>query len=72
MAYVSEVADALLALEEPWRSRFLHTVANLATDGRWNGRGEPRREELERWLEDLKLRLRVVSLLRAWTGGRGP
>ena len=72
MAYVSKVADALLALDEPWRSRFLHLVANEATGWRWNGRGEPTREELERWLEDLKLRLRVVSLLRAWTGGRGP
>jgi len=64
------VVDALLALDEPWRSRFLHLVANTATGWTWNGRGEPTREELEAWLKDLGLRLEVTALLRAWTGRR--
>ena len=70
MAHAKEVADALLALDEPWRSRFLHVVANMATGWSWNGRGEPTREELEEWLDDLELRLQVTYMLRAWIGGR--
>ena len=67
--YAEEVVDALLALEEPWRSRFLHAVARMAVGGQ-DGRGEPTREELEEWLEDLELRLRVARMLRDWTGGQ--
>lgn len=67
-----EVADALLALDEPWRSRFLKLTANIATGWSWNGRGEPTREELEEWLENPGLRRRVTELLQTWTGGRLP
>ncbi len=68
MVTTSEVVEALYALEEPWRSRFLHLVANKATGWRWDGRGEPTREELEEWLTDLRLRRWTAALLRAWTG----
>lgn len=63
-----ETVDTLLTLEEPWRNRFLHLIANEAAGWQWNGRGEPTREELEGWLEDLGLRLWVTALLRTWTG----
>lgn len=69
--HAREVVDALLALDEPWRSRFLEYMANQATGWRWNGRGEPTREEMEDWLrEDLELRMKVVKMVRNWTGGR--
>lgn len=69
MFTAGEVADALLALEEPWQSRFLVLVANMAIGWNWNGRGGPTREEALVWLEDQSLRRDVVRLLRAWNGG---
>jgi hypothetical protein len=57
---------ALFSLEEPWRSRFLDLVANLATNSTWDGR-PPTREEVTAWLSaDLDLYREVKLLLDAW------
>ena len=60
------LTDALFALEEPWQSRFLNLVANLATSATWDGR-QPTREEVLAWLSaDLDLYREVKLLLEAW------
>jgi hypothetical protein len=61
--------EALYALDEPWRGRFLHLVAALAT-GRWWDDRTPEPGELEGWLEESWILCRYVALLlEHWTGG---
>lgn len=56
----------LFSLEEPWQSRFLELIANLATNWTWDGR-RPTREELTAWLNtDADLYREVKLLLEAW------
>jgi hypothetical protein len=56
----------LFALDEPWRSRFLKLVANLATNWTWDGRA-PTPEQMSTWLRtDLDLYREVRMLLDAW------
>ena len=65
--WAEDVADEVLALDEPWRGRFLTLVANLATGGVWDEEDVPSREVLVAWLRaDLSLRFRVIQLLNAW------
>jgi hypothetical protein len=59
---VESLVDALLALDEPWRSRFLDLTANIATGWTWN-EPQPGREELVTWLtidEDLSRKVRLL------------
>ena len=60
------LAKDLFSLEEPWRSRFLDLVANMAT--RWKGNGhQPTREEIVAWLGGNPALYREIRvLLRAW------
>jgi hypothetical protein len=60
-----KLTSALFSLEEPWRSRFLHLVANQATGWTWNGR-LPTQTEVENWLGDWELYKHVKSQLSAW------
>ena len=60
------LAQALFSLDEPWKSRFLKLVANLATNWTWDGRA-PTCEEMSVWLcTDLDLYREVRMLLDAW------
>jgi hypothetical protein len=65
---VTPLAEALFSLEEPWQSRFLNLVANLATKWSWNGQ-RPTREEITGWLNvDPELYQHVELLLDTWRG----
>ena len=65
--WAEDVADEVLALDEPWRGRFLTVIAGLASGGRWEGEEEPSRGVLVGWLRaDLTLRRQVVQLLTTW------
>lgn len=67
---VEQLIEALYSLREPWRGRFLRLVADLATDGAWNGR-EPTREDLLTWLGgNLQLLRHVNLLVEAWSRSR--
>lgn len=63
---VESITEAMFALEEPWRGRFLALLANQATGGAWNGQ-RPERKEVMTWLrDDLDLYREVTLLLNAW------
>jgi hypothetical protein len=63
---VESLVDALLALDEPWRSRFLDLTANIATGWTWN-EPQPGREELVTWLTiDEDLSRKVGLLVSTW------
>ena len=62
------LAQALYALEEPWRSRFLCLVASLATGAPWNGR-LPTQEEVTAWLGNWHLHREVTLMVHAWRRG---
>jgi len=65
---VEPLTEALFSLEEPWQSRFLSLVANLATKWSWNGQ-RPTREEITDWLNvDPELYQEVNLLLDTWQG----
>ena len=65
---VASLTEALFSLEEPWQSRFLNLVANLATKWSWNGQ-RPTREEITGWLNvDPELHQHVKLLLDTWRG----
>jgi hypothetical protein len=65
---VSPLTEALFSLEEPWQSRFLNLVANLATKWSWNGQ-HPTHEEITGWLNvDPELYQNVELLLDTWRG----
>ena len=67
MSGPGQIGDAILALDEPWRGRFLKIVARWATGGTWDGRGEVTREDLVVWLRmDPRLRHHVALLLHTW------
>jgi hypothetical protein len=56
----------LFSLEEPWQSRFLELIANLATNWTWDGQ-RPTREDVTAWLStDADLYREVKLLLEAW------
>jgi hypothetical protein len=60
------LTEALFSLEEPWQSRFLNLVANLATKWSWDGQ-QPTREEIAGWLNaDSDLYQEIKLLLDAW------
>jgi hypothetical protein len=63
------LADGLLSLEEPWRSRFLYLLASRATDSSHTGHPATR-EDISRWLGDRLLREEIASLLDVWLGSR--
>ena len=66
LTQTDELIRTLFSLEEPWRSRFLDLVANLATNSPWDG-CPPTREEVTAWLSaDLDLYREVRLLLDAW------
>lgn len=59
--------DAILNLDEPWQSRFLSTIAEMATYGKWNGKGRPSEENILSWLRrDIRLRMFIVRMLNTW------
>lgn len=62
------LAQALFALDEPWRGRFLGLVANLATRWAWDER-QPTREEVIHWLRVYPTLYQQVGLmLTRWQG----
>lgn len=66
-AEVQVTVDGILALEEPWRERFLAVIEDMATYGTWNGSGEPTRETLINWLQaDRGLRIQVQQMYVTW------
>jgi len=65
---VESLADRLLSLGEPWRSRFLHVVANQATSWSWENGQTPTREEVVSWLGNAELYQRTKTLLDVWQG----
>jgi hypothetical protein len=63
---IESLVDDLLALDEPWRTRFLGLTANLATRWTWDEQ-QPGREELIGWLRaDRDLNRHVRTLVRTW------
>jgi hypothetical protein len=63
---VEELVEETYALQEPWQSRFLSLLADMATEGACNGR-QPAREEIVAWLSaDHSLRWQVSRLLKEW------
>jgi hypothetical protein len=70
MAACESLADALYALEEPWRGRFLSLVAEMATSGGWNEK-RPRRDDIVSWLSTNHALFRQTErLLDAWRSPR--
>ena len=66
MAACESLANALYALDEPWRGRFLELVAEMATRGGWNGR-RPKRDDIVSWLStDHALFRQTERLLDTW------
>ena len=64
----THIADALYALNEPWRSRFLVFTAKMATRWQWNGR-VPDRDKVEEWLRtQWHTQKTIAEMLWAWTG----
>ena len=64
----ASLIEALYALDEPWRERFLVLAANLLPGWQW-GEDEPGRAELAAWLEEnLVLQRVILHLLRGWIG----
>jgi hypothetical protein len=62
-----KLTQALFSLDEPWRSRFLHLVANQATGWTWPEQ-VPTQAEVAAWLDDWELYKRVKSQLNVWQG----
>jgi len=70
MAACELLTNALFALDEPWRERFLNLVADMATSGVWNGQ-PPRRDDVVGWLStDVVLFRQTERLLAAWNHPR--
>jgi hypothetical protein len=59
------LTEALFAMDEPWRTRFLALLANRATNWTWDG-SVPTHAEVETWLSDVRMRRLVTYLLRTW------
>jgi len=64
-----KLTQALFSLDEPWRSHFLHLVANQATGWTWREQ-IPTQMEIAEWLSDWELYKRVKSQLDTWLGTR--
>ena len=62
-----QLVKDLLAMDEPWRSRFLDLVGDLASADRPDGT-QPAREEILGWLADQEICRQVHLLLIAWKG----
>jgi len=70
MAEMAEmyIVDALYALDEPWRDRFLVFTAKMANQWQWDSR-VPDRNEVEKWLRtQLYTQKTIAEMLWAWTG----
>jgi len=66
MAACESLTDALFALDEPWRGRFLSLVAEMATSGGWDGQ-RPRWDDVVGWLSTDRVLFRQTErLLNAW------
>ena len=61
----SELSDSLLALQEPWASRFVEYIASRAQPLSAKT-VRPSRSELVVWLTNQRLQQFVQSLLRNW------
>lgn len=59
------LAEALLTLDEPWRSRFLTLLASRAAE-QSAVKDVPTREEVVGWLRRSDLRQELEVLLRGW------
>ena len=64
-----KLAETLFSLDEPWRSRFLHLIAEQATGWTWNGQ-LPTQAEVATWLGDWELYKRVKLQLNVWQGAQ--
>jgi hypothetical protein len=63
----NHILDAILNLDEPWQSRFMTTIAEMATYSTWNGGGRPADEDVLNWLQaDINLQLFVERMLKDW------
>jgi hypothetical protein len=61
------LADRVLALREPWRSRFVDYMAFRVCAG--SGAGQcPSRSQVAVWLTDERLHRLIWELLRTWLG----
>jgi hypothetical protein len=60
-----KVADGVLSLTEPWRSRFVELIARYA--GVEDAAGSASREDIVAWLEDEDLNEKIRLMLRTWT-----
>jgi hypothetical protein len=70
MTYDTQLIEEIYALEEPWRTRFLVLIAELATGRQWRDR-PPSRSTMEAWLtEHAWLQNQVSQMLEAWVGDR--
>jgi hypothetical protein len=70
MAYDVQLIEEIYALEEPWRTRFLVLIAELATGRRWWGQ-PPSRSTTEAWLTEYAwLQNQVSQMLESWAGDR--
>ena len=62
----SQLVRDLYSLEEPWRTRFLVLIANLATKQGWHG-GVPNPNQVAFWLEaDTDLERQMAQMLQEW------
>jgi len=63
---VKGIVARVYALDDPWRTRFLETIAGLVG----KGHVDPGQDQLTQWLlEDAQLRGNVNSMLHSWLGG---
>jgi hypothetical protein len=62
-----QLVENLYALDEPWRTRFLELIAQLATGRQWDNQ-TPSRNMTEAWLQGNKqLRNQIAQMLETWT-----
>jgi hypothetical protein len=62
----TQLVEDLYALEEPWRTRFLVLIAELATGRRWHDQ-TPSRSTTEAWLlEHAWLQKQISQMLEDW------
>jgi hypothetical protein len=59
-SFTAGLIEALYALDEPWRERFLVLAANLVTGWQW-GEDEPDWGELAVWLEESLVLQRLTT-----------
>jgi hypothetical protein len=66
----AQLAEELDALEEPWRTRFLVLIAELATGRQWRDQ-TPSRSTTQTWLmEHVWLQRQISQMLEAWVDDR--